>query len=279
MDSKTGLGCLLLGLLGLLGLVGSLAPDKADAANAVDLTATERAWLEAALPVLQFARTEGLPLDIVVQPQPTPGETPLGMAFVAGRCKLVLSMRGNPEAQATLDRIPPALRGPVLEAIAAHELGHCWRHVTHRWGTLPAGLQDVTAFHLLKAEHEGLLRDMWRTRREEGFADLVGLAWTLQHHPAHYADVHAWHVRLRADQAVDTGPHDTRAWVRLAGDRAAFDPALPLFERVQALWVSGMLDRESHGTPQRNAALILQVSADAQSEAAIGQPPLLHRTD
>ena len=31
-------------------------------------------------------------LDIMVQPQPAPGETPLGMAFVAGRCKLVLSM-------------------------------------------------------------------------------------------------------------------------------------------------------------------------------------------
>ena len=162
------------------------------AVHAVELTATERTWLEAAKPVLQFARDQGLPLDIIVQPQPTPGVTPLGMAFVAGRCKLVLSMRGNPEAQATLDRVEPSLRAAVVEAIAAHELGHCWRHVTQRWGTLPAGLHDVTAFNRLSVEHADLLKDMWRTRREEGFADLVGLAWTLKHHAARYAEVHAW---------------------------------------------------------------------------------------
>jgi len=38
-----------------------------------------------------------LPLDIVVQPQPTPGKAPLALAFVDGRCKLVLSMRENPK--------------------------------------------------------------------------------------------------------------------------------------------------------------------------------------
>ena len=174
------------------------------AAHALDLTATERAWLEAALPVLQFARTEGLPLDIIVQPQPTPGETPLGMAFVGGRCKLVVSMRGNAEAQATLDRIEPGLRNVVVEAIAAHELGHCWRHIKQRWGMLPAGLLDATAWHAVSTAHADVLRDMWRTRREEGFADLVGLAWTQLNHPARYAEVHAWHVRLRANLDLET---------------------------------------------------------------------------
>lgn len=229
----------------------------ATAAGAVELNATERAWLEGALPVLQFARAEGLPLDVIVQPQSTPGETPMGLAFVAGRCKLVLSMRGNPEAQATLDRVEPTLRGAVVEAIAAHELGHCWRHVTQRWGLLPAGLQDLTSFNRLSAEHAVLLRDMWRTRREEGFADLVGLAWTLKHHAARYADVHAWHVRLRAEQALDTGPHDTRVWVSLAADRTRFKTGLPLFEQVQALWVAGMLadPNDEASAAQRNAAL------------------------
>lgn len=237
------------------GLVAWLMASSS--AFAVDLTPTERAWLEGALPVLQFARAEGLPLDVIVQPQSTPGETPLGMAFVAGRCKLVLSMRGNPEAQATLDRVEPALRGAVVEAIAAHELGHCWRHVTQRWGQLPAGLQDLTSFNRLSAEHAALLRDMWRTRREEGFADLVGLAWTLKHHAGRYADVHAWHVRLRAEQALDTGPHDTRVWVRLAADRTRFKPGLSLFEQVQALWVAGMLadPLDEPSAAQRNAAL------------------------
>ena len=33
--------------------------------------------------------------------------------------------------------------------------------------------------------------------------------------------MHDWYVRLRADQEVDTGPHDTRLWVQLARDRLA----------------------------------------------------------
>ncbi len=211
------------------------------AAGAVDLTATELTWLEAALPVLSYARAQRLPLDIIVQPQPTPGETPLGMAFVDGRCKLVLSMRGNPEAQATLDRIAPALRGPVVEAIAAHELAHCWRHLRQRWGSLPAGMQPAKLGGRLTSEQISLLDEMWRTRREEAYADLVGLAWTLQHHPEVYAEVHAWHVRLRAEQAVDTGPHDTRVWVQLAGDPARFAPADSIFEQAEPLWEAGIV--------------------------------------
>ena len=210
------------------------------AASGVDLTATERTWLEAALPVLQYARDERLPLDIIVQPQPTPGETPMGMAFIDGRCKLVLSMRGNAEAQATLDRLPPGLLQPVVEAIAAHELGHCWRHLQRSWGTLPPGLQPVALGGRLSPEQIELLTDMWRTRREEAYADLVGLAWTLQHHPARYGAVHDWYVRLRADQAVDTGPHDTRVWVHLAVDRARFRAHGSIFEQVEPLWRAGL---------------------------------------
>ncbi len=165
----------------------------------------------------------------------------MGMAFIEGRCVLVLSMRGNPEAQATLDRMPPGLQGPVVEAIAAHELGHCWRHLRQTWGTLPSGLVELSGFSQVTAEQAVLLKDMWRTRREEGFADLVGLAWTLLHHPQHYAAVHAWHVRERAEQPVDTGPHDTRVWIRLAQDTAAFGHTGSVFERVAALWQAGLV--------------------------------------
>jgi hypothetical protein len=163
------------------------------------------------------------------------------MAFVAGRCKLVFSMRGNPEAQATLDRVAPSLRGPVVEAIAAHELGHCWRHLQGHWGTLPDKLEVIDGLSQVAADVAAQLRDMWRTRREEGYADLVGLAWTLRHHPDRYAEVYAWNARLRAEQELDTGPHDTRVWVRLAANPAGFTPTLSLFEQVNALWVAGLL--------------------------------------
>jgi hypothetical protein len=215
-------------------------------AGAADLTPGERAWLQAARPVLQYARDQALPLDIVVQPQPTPGETPVGMAYLKGRCKLVLSMRGNPEADALLARVDAALFGPVVEAVAAHELAHCWRHVSGAWGTLPASLKEASTLDRLSPEHAELLRDMWRTRREEGFADLVGLAWTLQHHPALYDTVLAWNLAMRAHQPVDTGPHDTRVWLRLAADRSRFTPAATVFERAQALWLAGVQTDADH---------------------------------
>ena len=209
--------------------------------GSVDLRPIERRWLQAALPVLAYARAQGLPLDIIVQPQPTPGETPMGMAFIDGRCKLVLSMRGNPEAQATLDRIASGLVDAVVEAIAAHELGHCWRHLTHRWGSLPSGLELTPLGERLTPEQVKLLREMWTTRREEAYADLVGLAWTLRHHPARYVGVHAWLVRARAEQAVHTGPHDTRTWVRLAADPARFPASASIFEQAEPLWAAGLL--------------------------------------
>ena len=211
------------------------------ASGAVELTPTERTWLEAALPVLRYARQQRMPLDIIVQPQPSPGETPIGMAYIDGRCKLVLSMRGNAEAQATLDRIPPGLTGPVVEAIAAHELGHCWRHLRQAWGSLPDGVRAVPLGAHLRPDQVKLLTDMWRTRREEAYADLVGLAWTLRHHPTRYAEVHDWHVCFRAEQAVKMGPHDTRVWVHLAGDKTRFLPAATIFEQVEELWKAGLL--------------------------------------
>jgi hypothetical protein len=206
-----------------------------------DLTATERTWLEAALPVLSFARELRLPLDIIVRPEPTPGETPMGLAFIDGRCKLVLSMRGNAEAQATLDRMPQDLVSPIVESLAAHELGHCWRHLQKDWGSLPSGVHAVPLGGSLTDEQALLLSEMWRSRREEAFADLVGLAWTLQHHRDSFGAVHAWYARLRSVQVVDTGPHDTRLWVQMASDPARFTPTASVFDQAMPLWIAGLL--------------------------------------
>src|SRR4051812_5799124 len=117
-------------------VLGILAPM---ASAAADLSPTETRWLKGAWPVIAFAKEAKLPLDIVVQPQPSPGAAPLALAFVDGRCKLVLSMRGNPEAEASLDRIDPDLLDAALELMAAHELGHCRRYLDGAWYSLPAG--------------------------------------------------------------------------------------------------------------------------------------------
>ena len=43
----------------------------------------------------------------------------------------------------TLDSIPAALLQPVLEAMTAHEIGHCQRHRSGAFDSLPAGLNDT----------------------------------------------------------------------------------------------------------------------------------------
>jgi hypothetical protein len=211
------------------------------AGHAADLTPTETRWLQGAAPVLVAAREAGLPLDIIVQPQPTPGGAPLAMAFVGGRCKLVLSMRGNPQAQATLERIEPELLDATLELMAAHELGHCRRYLDGNWFGLPAGFSARTPSQLgpdLRAAYAA----MQAVRREEGYGDLVGLAWTRWRHPQWYARLHAWLVAERSRDLIAGSHHDTLAWIRLAPAAAPAAPASmpwPIFSAPAELWLAG----------------------------------------
>ena len=163
------------------------------------LTERERRWVDAALPVVAYARGQGLPLDVVVQPQDAPGLAPVAMAHVGGRCKLVFSMRGNPLADDTEQRIPADLFVPIAEAVAAHEMAHCWRQVQGAWNTVPAGVHEESAADIADPAAHARWHAMRETRREEGFADLVGLAWAANRHPAQYAQVHAWFAHERAD--------------------------------------------------------------------------------
>jgi len=209
-------------------------------AVAAELLEVESRWLKAMWPVVVFAKQEGLPLDIVVQPQDAPDAAPLALGFVDGRCKLVLSMRGNRQAQATLDAVREPLLGPTLELMAAHELGHCRRYLDGAWHGLPAGFAAVAPDGLAPALREAYL-DMRAGRREEAYGDLVGLAWTLQRHPEHYARLHAWLLAERSNDVVPGSPHDTGAWVALASDRAALG-AGSVFTSASALWVKGLAD-------------------------------------
>lgn len=190
------------------------------AASSAELTAAETRWLEGAWPVLQHARQVGLPMDVVVQPQPAAGLPPLAMAWVEGRCKMVFSLRGNPEAEATLRRIDPALLDVTLELMAAHELAHCWRHVSGRWRQRPDGSAGP---------------DDQALRLEEGLADLVGLAWIRQRRAAHYGALQAWLRAERLHERLPGSAHDTLRWVECAGRGEALDGD-SIFEPALALW-------------------------------------------
>ncbi|MDN4055721.1 hypothetical protein QPK32_21880 [Massilia sp. YIM B02763] len=219
----------------------SLAPS----AGATELTALERRWLHAALPVLAYSRSLDLPIDVVVQPQAGPNDVAMAMGFAGGRCKLVLSLRGNPDAERVLDGVPSGQQAELIEAMAAHEVGHCWRHAQGDWHALPAGFVETGEERAHDPSLLAASKAMREMRREEGYADLVALAWTQHRYPADYARIYAWLDKVRAAQpAARSGHrsgHDTRAWVGLARDGRRFGAAGKPFEDALPLWREGLL--------------------------------------
>jgi ADP-ribose pyrophosphatase YjhB (NUDIX family) len=211
------------------------------AAGAAQLTPQETRWLTAASPVLAYSRQLKLPIDIIVQPQARPGDVPLAMGFDGGRCKLVLSLRGNTDAEAVLAGASDELKPQLIEAMAAHEVAHCWRQAQGAWHALPAGFVESGEEFAASAELLAASREMRETRREEGYADLAALAWTRHRHPGDYGRVYAWLAALRQDQPVARAGHDTRAWVRLAQDGGRFGTASSPFEDAAPLWREGLL--------------------------------------
>ncbi|WP_332879535.1 hypothetical protein [Massilia sp. S19_KUP03_FR1] len=194
-------------------------------ACAADLTAQEVRWLKAAAPVLAFSQTQQLVFDITVQPQAGPNDVALAMGFADGRCKLVLSLRGNPDAEKVLADMPLEQQDLLIETMAAHELGHCWRYAQHAWHALPAGFVgsgDSAA------------------RREEAYADLVALAWVQMRHPGQYSAVYRWLSGLRDSSSLSGGNHDTRTWLRLASDPQRLGVQAQPFADVASLWRDGV---------------------------------------
>ena len=211
---------------------------------AADLTETEHRWLAGAPPPVAWALRQGMPIDIVVLPQAQPGAAPLAMGYEDGRCKLVFAMRGNPAAESTLAAIPAPLLQATLEAMTAHEIGHCQRHRSGAFDSLPGGLADkpdIIETSQPTAELQAMAREMRVTRREEAFADLVGLAWTHAHHADQYAQVLSWFDAARSDE-TPRGFHDTRHWLQLAHAADAFADAASPFDQAAALWQRGLLD-------------------------------------
>jgi hypothetical protein len=215
----------------------------AASAAAAQLTETETRWLQAGAPVLAYAKQElKLPIDIVVQPQAGPNDVPLAMGFADGRCKLVFSMRGNPQAEQVLAGVPAEQQKVLIEAITAHEVGHCWRQAQGSWHALPAGFVEGPHGQLDNPELQALTTEMRNTRREEAFSDLVALAWTQRANAGQYGQVHAWLMQVR--QPVEHGSHNTRAWLQLAASGAVFDSGHNPFEQARVLWGKGLLKDE-----------------------------------
>ena len=227
----------------VLALSALLLASHAAPASTPDLTDTERRWLAGATPPVAWALKQGLPVDIVVLPKAQPGAAPIAMGYDEGRCKLVFAMRGNPAAESTLAAIPAPQLQATLEAMAAHEIGHCQRHRSGTFDSLPSGLTDkpdAIEARQPTLELQAIAREMRITRREEAFADLVGLAWTHAHHADQYAQVLAFFDAARSDETPH-GFHDTRHWLALAHASDAFADKAGPFEQAAAMWQRGLL--------------------------------------
>ncbi len=215
------------------------------AAQAAGLTALEQRWIAGMSPVLQHAKTSGMPVDVVVQPQDAPDAAPLALGFKDGRCKLVLSLRGNPEGEATIARLPAGLEDSALELMAAHELGHCRRYLDGAWFHLPAGFAAAPVPEDLSPDLQRAYVSMKSARREEGYGDLVALGWTAQRHPGQYAALHAWLMQERSRDLLPGSHHDTLAWLKLAREPKALGSASSMFEAALPVWQSGLtIDEE-----------------------------------
>jgi hypothetical protein len=211
--------------------------------------------------MLKYAKKElKLPIDVIVQPTGKPTDVPLALGFQDGRCKLVLTMRGRTNVEDVLASVPAEQRPLMIEAMFAHEVGHCWRYVQGDWHALPAGFED-NAEHAEHAAHN-TAQELEQTRREEGFADLAALAWVQQRHPEQYGAVAEWMRQVRAPSPSSAGAvagsHTTMAWLQLAPTGAAFAAELPLFEQASSLWQQGLLNQDARQDArqgQRQASL------------------------
>ncbi|MDR7331524.1 hypothetical protein [Roseateles asaccharophilus] len=211
-------------------------------ASAAELTPLEYRWLQGVWPVVSHARQQlALPLDIVVQPQDAPGAAPLALGFVDGRCKLVLSLRGNPLGQRQLDAIAADLQAAALELMAAHEVGHCRRYLDGAWFSLPAGFVAAQVPAGLSTDLQQAWLYMRSTRREEAYGDLVGLAWVKERHPGLYGRLHAWLVAERSADLLPGSHHDTLAWLALVRDGRVLQGRDP-FEAAAKVWREGLKD-------------------------------------
>lgn len=209
--------------------------------QAAELTALEQRWLQAAGPVLAYSRSLNLPIDIIVQPQARENDVPLAMGFADGRCKLVLSLRDNPQAETILESVPAERQGELIEAMAAHEIAHCWRHTQGAWRALPAGFTETGEETAADPELLAASKAIRESRREEAYADLAALTWTRYRNPQAYARVHGWLESVRRNQPVARGSHDTRVWVELARDGERFGSAARPFDDAAPLWREGLL--------------------------------------
>ena len=169
-------------------------------------------WEQVAAGMLQRPEFETLPLQILPPRGQSLGGSPVEMQFQSGQCLLKLRTRGNPVAEWLLAQALPEDRTLWMQTVLVHEIAHCWRWQQGHDPSLQAPAQ------------------------EEAFADVAALAWVAGVAPQRFEAMLQAFLRLRSDQRLSFGHHDTRAALRqvqrqgVATDRPAFLSASALLQ-------------------------------------------------
>jgi hypothetical protein len=222
----------------VLFMLTSAGSQGALAAGESSLTVQETYWLQSALPVLTYAKEMGLPISITVQPQAAPEATPVALGMANGVCKLIFSMRGNEIVGTLLEGVPTGEQGFMIEAIIAHEIGHCWRHIRSKWNSVPDGYKEPAEKKGIRAD---LLVDIKAARvqqREEGYADLVALFWIKKNHPSAFAEVYEWLLNKREKTAAQSiyNTNNTTEFLKSVRGMMTIDTNETPFDRAQVVW-------------------------------------------
>ncbi len=183
--------------------------------------ASEAQWIAAANTAIEFARAQGMPIDLEVETgNKLSGHTPIGIRSANGRCAIVVSARDNPTADKLSSMIAPELVDLFLTGAAIHEVGHCHRRLNgypHSERLLPV----VAWITPVK---------QWFTRRiltEEAYADMTEVAWLARYHPERFAPMMEEIVKVRT--RFREPKHDTLPWLEIARAEGPQDDGRNLF--------------------------------------------------
>ena len=135
-------------------------------AIAANLTAEEKEYIAAFTPIAEEAQNFGISVRVAIIGDYSPKLTKVFMTFKDGQCVLGLNLRNDRNHVDPLDvDAPGADRRQMLNAVLAHEMGHCF------------------AFTEAKNPNPQQQVSFEESHQEELNADLFSLAWTSIYHP------------------------------------------------------------------------------------------------
>lgn len=201
--------------------IAALALACASAAAHAGAPASEAQWIAAANTAIEFARAQGMPIELQIEAgKHLSGHTPIGIRSANGRCAIVVSARDNPTADKLSAMIAPELLELFLTGAAIHEVGHCHRRLNgypHNERLLPVVAWIAPVKHWFQR----------RIRTEEAYADMTEVAWLARYHPQHFKPMLDEIVKVRT--RFREPKHDTLAWLEIARAEGPSDDGRNLF--------------------------------------------------